>query len=106
MQENYQQRIINFFNGRTADDSKRTGHPENAARLLDYVTVRSGERVLDLCTGTGLVAIPTAKYVGPQGSVIGVDFSSGMLSQAKAKIEAEGIRNLGVGECVMLQKES
>ena len=94
MQEDYQQRIINFFNSRTAYDSEGRGHPENAARLLDYADVRLGQTILDLCTGTGLVAIPTAKSVGQQGSVIGVDFSSGMLSQAEAKMKAEGIENL------------
>ena len=94
MQKNYQQKIINFFNTRTSYDSEGRGHPENAQRLLDYATVRSGQTILDLCTGTGLVAIPVAKTVGLQGSVIGVDFSSGMLSQAEAKMKAEGIENL------------
>lgn len=94
MQENYQQKVIDFFNGRTSYDLEGRGHPENAQRLLDYVTVRSGQKVLDLCTGTGLVAIPVAKAVGKQSSVIGVDMSSGMLSQAEAKMKAEGIKNL------------
>ena len=94
MQDNYQQRIVDFFNSRTGYDSEGRGHPENARRLLDYVNIRLGQTILDLCTGTGLVAIPAAKAVGQQGSVTGVDFSSGMLAQAEAKIEAEGIKNL------------
>ncbi len=90
----YQQKVIDFFDSRTSYDSEGRGHPENAKRLLDFVTVRSGQAILDLCTGTCLVAIPVAKTVGQQGSVIGVDMSSGMLAQAQAKIKAEGIQNL------------
>ena len=94
MQENYQQIITNFFDSRTSYDSEGRGHPENAKRLLDLVTVRLDQAILDLCTGTGLVAIPAAKIVGQRGSVIAVDMSSGMLAQAQAKIKAEGIQNL------------
>ena len=94
MQDNYQQRIIDFFNSRTSYDFEGRGHPENAKRLLEYVTVRSGQTILDLCTGTGLIAIPAAKAVGQNGSVTGVDMSSGMLAQGTAKIKAQGIKNL------------
>lgn len=93
-QEKYQQRIINFFDSRTTYDSKGRGHPENAQRLLDFVTIQSGQTILDICTGTGLTAIPMAKAVGQAGSVIGVDMSAGMLAQAKAKIKTEDIENL------------
>jgi arsenite methyltransferase len=94
MQENYKQKVTNFFNNRTTYDFEGNGHPENAQRLLDFVSVRSGQTILDIATGTGLVAIPVAKAVGLKGSVIGVDMSSEMLAQAKAKIKAEGINNL------------
>lgn len=94
MQENYQQTVIDFFNGRITYDTEGRGHPENSQRLLEYVTVKSGQTILDLCTGTGLLAIPVAKAVGHKGSVIGVDMSSGMLAQAKAKLDKEGIENL------------
>ncbi|VEP16935.1 Methyltransferase type 11 (fragment) [Hyella patelloides LEGE 07179] len=94
MQEDYKQKVINFFNGRTAYDSEGKGHPENAKRLLEFVSVKSGQTILDLATGTGLVAIPVAKAVAPNGSLIGVDMSPGMLAQAKDKIVAEGIKNL------------
>lgn len=94
MPTNYQQKIIDFFNSRTAYDSEGRGHPNNAQRLLDYVTVNPGETILDLCTGTALLAIPAAKIVGQSGSVIGVDMSSVMLSQAEAKTKTEGIKNI------------
>ncbi|MEM8723146.1 MAG: class I SAM-dependent methyltransferase [Cyanobacteria bacterium P01_G01_bin.39] len=94
MSPTYKQKITNFFNSRTTYDSEGRGHPENAARLLDSVTVKSGQTILDICTGTGLIAIPVAKAVGDQGTVIGVDMSPGMLAQAQAKIEAEAMGNI------------
>ena len=42
---------------------------------------RTGERVLDLATGTGLVALDAAHRVGPQGSVLGVDLTTAMLAK-------------------------
>jgi ubiquinone/menaquinone biosynthesis C-methylase UbiE len=90
----YTQQVIDFFNARTTYDAEGDSHPREARRLLEYVVLESGQKVLDLATGTGLVAIPAAKKVAPRGSVIGVDMSPGMLSQARKKIAAEGINNL------------
>jgi arsenite methyltransferase len=98
MQENYKQKVTDFFNSRTTYDSEGVGHPENAQRLLDFVPVQSGQTILDIATGTGLVAISVAKAVGLKGSVIGVDMATEMLAQAKAKIKAEGINNLELME--------
>ena len=82
MQEDYKQKIINFFNSRTSYDSEGRGHPENAKRLLDFVPIQPNQTILNLATGTGLVAIPVAKFLENRGSVIGVDLSQGMLAQA------------------------
>lgn len=94
MQQIYKQKVIDFFNSRTAYDLEGDSHPTEAKRLLEYVQVRSGQTILDLATGTGLVAISAAKTVAPIGSVIGVDISRGMLVQAKEKILAAAINNL------------
>ena len=94
MLEDYKQKVIDFFNGRTAYDLEGDSHPREAKRLLEYVAVQSGQTILDLATGTGLVAISAAKAVAPKGSVIGVDISPGMLAQAKYKVITEGIDNL------------
>ena len=42
---------------------------------------------MDLCTGTGAVAVELAARVGKGGLVVGLDFSSGMLEKAKRKSE-------------------
>ncbi|MEA1936408.1 MAG: class I SAM-dependent methyltransferase [Thermodesulfobacteriota bacterium] len=46
--------------------------------------VKSTDCVLDLCTGTGSMAIVLTQYT-PQGMVVGLDFSLGMLKKAKEK---------------------
>ncbi len=92
--KDYKQQVVDFFNARTAYDAEGNSHPQEAKRLLEYVPIKSGQIILDLATGTGLVAIDAAKKVAPSGSVIGVDISSGMLAQARSKIAAERIENL------------
>jgi len=44
-----------------------------------------GGSALDLCTGTGELALDLADRVGPRGDVIGLDFSEAMLARARAK---------------------
>ena len=91
--DDYKKQVIEFFDRRTAYDAEGDSHPNEAKRLLEYVRLESGQTILDLATGTGLIAIAAAK-IASDGSVIGVDMSSGMLKQARSKIAAERIDNL------------
>jgi demethylmenaquinone methyltransferase/2-methoxy-6-polyprenyl-1,4-benzoquinol methylase len=59
-------------------------------RAADLAEVAPGDRVLDVATGTGDLAIELAGRVGDSGEVVGLDFSEGMLELARAK--APGIR--------------
>lgn len=43
------------------------------AAVLDAADVRPGERVLDLYSGVGLLSLPLAEAVGPQGQLIAVE---------------------------------
>ena len=61
--------------------------------LIRDAGIKQGHAVLDLATGTGEPALTIAKVVGPKGRVVGVDLSSGMLSVAKERAAAQGIRN-------------
>jgi demethylmenaquinone methyltransferase/2-methoxy-6-polyprenyl-1,4-benzoquinol methylase len=45
--------------------------------------LNSGEKILDLATGTGKLALELADKVGEQGDVIGIDFCPEMLHKAK-----------------------
>ena len=53
-----------------------------------------GMKVLDVATGTGLVAREALAIVGPQGSVTGLDPSAGMLEQART-LDFPMVRGLG-----------
>lgn len=44
-----------------------------------------GGAVLDLACGTGLVSLPYAEAVGPEGIVIGIDVTEAMLDEARRK---------------------
>jgi demethylmenaquinone methyltransferase / 2-methoxy-6-polyprenyl-1,4-benzoquinol methylase len=59
-------------------------------RAVDLAAVRPGDRVLDVATGTGDLAIAIAERVRPGGEVVGSDFSERMLEHARRK--APGIR--------------
>jgi demethylmenaquinone methyltransferase/2-methoxy-6-polyprenyl-1,4-benzoquinol methylase len=47
--------------------------------------IHEGERVLDVCTGTGELAFLVSKKVGKRGAVTGADFCEEMLKRARRK---------------------
>lgn len=59
-------------------------HGRVAARLVDLAAPVKGETVLDVGTGTGLVAKLVAPRVSP-GAVIGIDLSENMLAVARSR---------------------
>jgi demethylmenaquinone methyltransferase/2-methoxy-6-polyprenyl-1,4-benzoquinol methylase len=60
-------------------------HHEWRRRAVDLAGVGPGDRVLDVATGTGDLALELARRVGPQGAVVASDFSEEMLARARAK---------------------
>jgi ubiquinone/menaquinone biosynthesis C-methylase UbiE len=62
--------------------------------LLGALALRSGERVLDVACGTGLVTFRAARSVGAEGHVPGTDLSGGMVAAAGARAAAEGVANV------------
>ena len=54
-------------------------------RVLGATGLRPGGRALDLACGTGSLTRDLAKRVGPDGYVLGVDFSGEMLRAARSK---------------------
>lgn len=88
----YKQNVIDFFNSRTSYDNDYT--IRRSLPILDLIPFQPGQRVLDVATGTGIIAIAAAQAVGREGQVIGVDFSGGMLGQAQQKIQELGLQNV------------
>ena len=66
--------------------------PETAKRLVEHLQLNPTDNLLDVCTGTGCVALTAAKKLS-QGKVFGIDLSSGMLQQAKNKSAAKNLNN-------------
>ncbi len=56
-----------------------------AAQLVDDFQPWQDQCVLDLATGTGVVANQLSKHVGPTGKVIGVDINGEMLNFARQR---------------------
>jgi ubiquinone/menaquinone biosynthesis C-methylase UbiE len=56
--------------------------------LVDQIPVQNPGSILDLCTGTGTLLTHMQAKAGPNGQVVGVDFSHGMLKVAQKKIRS------------------
>lgn len=56
-----------------------------ARDLVELVGIAEGARVLDVGAGTGAVTVPAAAAAGRRGLTVGVDASSTMLQQLRAK---------------------
>jgi demethylmenaquinone methyltransferase/2-methoxy-6-polyprenyl-1,4-benzoquinol methylase len=54
-------------------------------RTADRAELRAGDSALDVCCGTGDLAFELARRVGPDGRVVGCDFSERMLELARDK---------------------
>ena len=66
--------------------------PETAKRLINHLELNTNDNLLDVCTGTGVVALRAAEKI-TQGTVTGIDLSSGMLQQAINKALEKGFTN-------------
>lgn len=59
-------------------------------RAADRAELGPGGAALDLCCGTGDLALELTRRVGPDGSVVGCDFSERMLELARQKAAERG----------------
>jgi len=63
-------------------------------RVMDRAGIVEGQRVLDVGCGCGDTTLTLAQRVGTSGSVVGIDISAPMLSQARARAAAAGLANV------------
>ncbi len=59
-----------------------------------------GMRMLDVATGTGLLAREALALLGPTGALIGVDPSAGMLAEWRRTLGAQGLLLRGTAEAL------
>jgi len=57
-------------------------------------SLKSGDRVLVFCCGTGLDFPHILRKIGNEGGIVGVDFSTEMLKRAEAKIRKKKWKNI------------
>lgn len=74
---------------------ERTYRPWRTA-FIEALDLKPGMRVLDLGCGTGQDFDLLVEAVGPEGEVVGLDLSSGMLDRARARIRRAGWDNVRV----------
>lgn len=69
----------------------------------DVVGLRPGDRALDVCTGTGDLALELAGRVGDDGNVVGTDFCEEMVRLAQPKLSGTTSRvRFGVADTLRL----
>jgi len=67
-------------------------------RAVEVLAPQPGEKILDLCSGTGRVASWIAQAVGEEGEVVGMDISRSMVEVAKRRYE-------GLKKVIFLHKD-
>ena len=85
----YTEHLKDYFLKRApAYEQDNDFHPRLAQTLVALLAcISPGDKVLDVATGTGYVAIELARRLGSQGTVVGVDISKPMLQQVRSQTE-------------------
>jgi len=71
---------------------------DKSSELRDFLIKKTGmspgDKVLDICTGTGAVALAAHEVIASKGLVVGLDFSYGMLRKAREKARKKRLSSL------------
>jgi ubiquinone/menaquinone biosynthesis C-methylase UbiE len=65
--DEYKQQIADIYSSRSADYDLGEWHPRIAHHLVESAQIQAGMQVLDIATGTGMVAVEAAQIVGTEG---------------------------------------
>ncbi|MGB0562429.1 MAG: class I SAM-dependent methyltransferase, partial [Spirulinaceae cyanobacterium] len=92
----HHQRIAATFNraADTFDSPVLSFWNRYGQRTVNHLSLQAGDRVLDVCCGSGASALPAAERVGPSGSVLGVDLAAALLDLGRAKAQRQGFTHL------------
>lgn len=69
--------------------------------LIDLASIRAGDAVLDLASGTGEPSISIALHVGGKGRVTATDVTPNMLNTARQRAERLDLENMSFEVCSM-----
>jgi ubiquinone/menaquinone biosynthesis C-methylase UbiE len=72
-------------------------------RLFREAGVGPGQRVLDLGSGVGDVAMLVGRLVGPSGEVVGVERDTHSIARARARVAEASLRNVSFTESDVTQ---
>jgi ubiquinone/menaquinone biosynthesis C-methylase UbiE len=75
-------------------------------RLFRQAGIGPGQRVLDLGSGVGDVAMLAARLVGPSGEVVGVERDPHSIARARTRVTEAGLRNVSFTQCDVSQAAS
>lgn len=93
MSQSKEEKVHSVFESISTDYDKMNSvisfnlHKHWRADIMNRIDVQPGTKALDVCCGTADWTIALAEAVGPEGDVIGLDFSNAMLSSAAPKTE-------------------
>jgi len=106
----HKQQVSNIFNtvAEDYDSAALRFFPMTADSMVRFLKPRQDWRVLDVATGTGVLAIALAQAVN-QGRVMAIDLSEAMLAQAEKKFKKMALENIGLLQmddlCFRLMRE-
>lgn len=62
--------------------------------MVNRLRPRPGSKVLDVATGTGVVAVAAGQVVGPSGRVHAIDLSENMMAKAQMNVDKMALANV------------
>src|SRR5687768_12700960 len=63
-------------------------------KLLQFASIKSGDKVIDIACGTGLVSFPAAVQAGDKGFVLANDISDKMVETATGIAKERNLSNI------------
>src|SRR5438477_12015747 len=70
-------------------------------RFFRGAGIGTGQRVLDIGSGVGDVAMLAATLVGPSGEVVGVERDERSIDRARTRVGLAGLHNVSFAQCVV-----
>ncbi len=84
---------IGFGGRRLKQDADAFCYGVDAVLLADFCNAADGEKILDLCTGNGVVPVIISAFCDPS-EIVGVDFQEAAVALAEENAVLNGLNNL------------